>query len=1025
MMKKRLVFALMTLCFLLFALSATAQRTISGKITQSNNNEALPGVSVVVKGTTKGTITDIDGIYSLDIPVGAATLTVSSVGFMTKDVAIGSSSTLDIVLDEDTKNLGEVIVTAFGISKSKKSLSYAAQDVGSDQITRANEQNIVNALQGQIAGAMITSSSGSPGAGASIVLRGINSLDPSSNNQPLIVLDGIIISNATNVSNVLPSSGSNNLGGSAEQISNTNRLADINPNDIANISVLKGPAATVLYGSLAQNGAIVITSKKGVEGKPKVSFSTNYGVSNINKYPEIQTLFREGTQGRIRVNPDNSVSTVKFQDYGPPIGSNPVYNNFRDLFTQGNSLSTNLSLSGGKKGFTYLISGGNTNQTGIMPGTDYVRSNLNLNTSYQAFDWLSLSASMMYSNTANTMVNGGDKSVMSALSYHSNTFDVNDYILPNGGIKSYAGTNIDNPRWLAEFAPFTSKVNRYVGQVSADVKLLDWLSLRYQIGLDQFADVRKRLMPDGTDVGTAVKGYTVNTNIQNRQINSNLILTAKKDITKDLKAQLLLGSSTFDSKFEEIGARGEGLVIPQFYDISNTTNVYSLYDFSQTRLIGAFADLGLDYGGYLFLNASGRNDWTSTLPKANNSFFYPSVGASFVFTEAFKLDEKVFTYGKIRASYAETGKGTDPYLVGSYFESAPRFPFGTTAGFRRSTTIGADDLRPERTKGIELGLEMRFLSNRFGFDLTYYDQNTIDQIFRIPVSNGTGFSQFVANSGQINNKGIELSLNLTPFRAKDFEWNMRLNFTRNRGTVKSVAEGIDRIVAFDGFYIVNQLVPGGRVGDLYALNQMARDSATGQLKIGANGYPVLNTTLAKVGNAMPDFMAALTNTLSFKGLSVSAQIEWKSGGDVYDMGRRNSIRNGNIKFTEIRNQLVVFKGIGTDGQPNTKEVEIDADNFYRSGTLWNGSSDLLLQDASWFRLRNVSLSYTVPAQLLKKTKFSNLSLTLAGNNLWLNTPYVGFDPEALQNGSGSNAFGFAGLTIPSIKSYSIGLNATF
>ncbi len=1024
-MKKRLVFALTTFCMTLFILTtATAQRTISGKITQSNNNDPLPGVSVVVKGTTKGTITDIDGIYSLDVPISSATLTISSVGFTTKDVPIGSTSTLDIVLDEDTKNLGEVIVTAFGISKTKKSLSYSAQDVGSEQLTRANEQNVINALQGQVAGAMITSSSGSPGAGASIVLRGINSLDPSSNNQPLIVLDGIIISNATNVSNVLPSSGTNALGGSAEQVSNTNRLADINPNDIQSMSILKGPAATVLYGSLAQNGAIVITSKKGVEGKPKVSFSTTYGISNINKYPEIQTLYREGTQGRIRVNADNSVSTVKFQDFGGPIGSNPVYNNFRDLFVQGTSLTTNLSLSGGKKGFTYLISGANANQTGIVPSSENIRSNLNVNTSYQAFDWLNLSASMMYSNTANKMVNGGDKSVMSALSYHSNTFDVNDYILPNGGIKSYAGTNIDNPRWLAEFAPFTSKVNRYVGQVAADVKLFDWLSVRYQIGLDQYSDVRKRLMPDGTDVGTVVKGYMVNTNIQNRQINSNLIFTVKKDITNDLKARLLLGNSVFDSKYEEIGARGEGLVIPQFYDISNTTNVFSLYDYSQTRLIGAFADFSLDYKGYLYLNASGRNDWTSTLPKANNSFFYPSVGVSFVFTEALKWDEKVFTYGKVRASYAETGKGTDPYLVGSYFESAPRFPFGTTAGFRRSTIIGADNLRPERTKGTEFGLEMR-LFNRFVFDFTYYDQNTVDQIFRIPVSNGTGFSQFVANSGQINNKGVELSVNFTPIKAKDFNWNIRLNFTRNRGTVKSVAEGVDRIVAGDGFYIVNQLVPGGRVGDLYALYQMARDSSTGQLKIGANGYPVLNSTLSKVGNAMPDFNTALINTLTFKGLSLSAQIEWKKGGDVYDMGRRNSIRNGNIKFTELRNQLVVFKGIGPDGTPNTKEVEIDADNFYRSGTLWNGSSDLLLQDASWWRLRNVTLSYVVPATLLKKTKFTNLSLTLTGNNLWLNTPFAGFDPEAMQNGSGSNAYGFAGLTIPSVKSYSIGLNATF
>jgi TonB-linked SusC/RagA family outer membrane protein len=487
----------MTLFGVLFALSAQAQRTITGKVTNANNDEALPGVSVVISGTTKGAITDIDGIYSLQIPPGAINLSISSVGFTTKEVAIGTGNSLDIALSEDTKNLNEVIVTAFGISRQKKGLSYAAQDVNSEQIARSNEQNVINALQGQVAGALITNSSGAPGAGASIILRGINSLDPNSNNQPLIILDGIIISNATNVSNVVPSAGSN-ASGNAEQFSNSNRLADINPNDIASVSVLKGPAATSLYGSLAQNGAIVITSKKGVEGKPKVSFSTNYGVDNVNKTPPIQMLFREGTQGRIRVNPDNSVSTVKFQDFGGPIGTNPVYNNLRDLFTQGTRLTTNLSVSGGKKGFSYLVSGANSTQTGIVPNTDYTRSTLNLSTSYEANDWLGLSGSITYSNSSNKMVNGGDKSVMSALSYHSNTFDVNDFKLPDGGIKSYAGTNIDNPRWLAEFAPFTSKVDRYVGQMAANVKLFPWLSMRYQIGLDQYTDVRKRVMPDGT-----------------------------------------------------------------------------------------------------------------------------------------------------------------------------------------------------------------------------------------------------------------------------------------------------------------------------------------------------------------------------------------------------------------------------------------------------------------------------------------------------------------------------------------------
>ncbi len=1022
-MKKLQTFALMTLCWVLFAFSAHAQRTITGKVTNQTNGETLPGVSVVAKGTTKGTITDLEGNYSLEVPKEVTVLIFSSVSFLTQEVAIGNVTTLDVILAEDNAQLSEVIVTAFGVSKQKKGLTYAAQDVNADQIGRANEQNVINALQGQVAGALITSSSGAPGAGSSIVLRGLNSLDPSSDNQPLIILDGMIISNATNVGNVLPSLGSNATG-NAEQFSNSNRLSDINPNDIASVSVLKGPAATALYGSLAQNGAIVITTKTGTEGKPKISFSMNHGVDEINKYPAIQTMYREGTQGRIRVNPDNSVSTVKFQDYGPLLGSNPAYNNFRDLFGLGARTTTNLSLSGGKSGFTYLLSGSNFNQTGIVPNTDYKRNTLRLNSAYQAFDWLNLSGSVTYSNSSNQMVNGGDKSVMSALSYHSNTFDANDYKNADGSIKSYAGTNIDNPRWLAEFAPYTSVVNRYTSQIAANATLTNWLSMRYQIGLDQYTDVRKRVMPDGTDVGSQVKGFTIDDNIQSRQLNSNLLLTAKKDINKDLKATLLVGQSVLDNKSEEVGGRGEGLVIPQFYDISNSTNLFSIYDWTQTRLIGVFGELNLDYKGFLFLTASGRNDWTSTLPKANNSFFYPSVGLSFVFSDALKINDKILTYGKIRASYAETGKGTGAYLVGSYFESANRFPFGTTPGFSRSTTIGAENLRPERTKGIELGLEMRFF-NRIGFDLTYFDQNTIDQIFRIPTSNAVGFARLVANSGEINNKGIELSVNITPIKTKDFKWDARINFTQMRGTVKSVAAGVDKVIVYDATYIQNQLVPGGRVGDLYGYT-LLRDSISGQLKIGANGYPTVNSTvLKKVGNALPDFTTALTNTFSYKGLSLGAQLEWRKGGQVYDMGRRNSIRNGNIKLTELRHELVVFKGVLADGTPNTKEVEVDADNFYRSGALYNVTADMLLQDASWVRLRNVSLSYNLPANMLKSTRLSTLSISFTGNNIWLNTPYVGYDPEALQMGSGGNAFGFAGLTIPSVRSYSIGLNATF
>ncbi|NJN35626.1 MAG: TonB-dependent receptor [Saprospiraceae bacterium] len=613
---------------------------------------------------------------------------------------------------------------------------------------------------------------------------------------------------------------------------------------------------------------------------------------------------------------------------------------------------------------------------------------------------------------------------MSALSYHSNTYDVNDYILPNGGIKSYAGTIIDNPRWLAEFAPALNNVERYVGSASIDVTPTDWLSIRYQLGLDQYNDGRKRYMPTGTDVGSQVNGFTINQEIKSKFINSNLLVTLKKNLTPDLEATLLMGHTVFDTKSEDFFVRGEGLVIPQFYDISNATNFFSFYDFSQSRTEGLFANVDLSYKRFLNFSASFRRDVTSTLIKPNNSFYYPSVSLGVILNEAFKLPRFV-SFAKIRASYAETGKGTSPYLTGGYFGSAANFPFGTTPGFRRSSVIGSPDLRPERTKGVELGLDFQFFDNRFGFEFTYFDQSTIDQIFSIPVSNATGYSRFVANSGEINNKGVELIVNATPIKTKDFRWNAMINFTQTRGKVVSVAEGIDRVLIYDPGFIVSQAVPGGNVGDLFGF-PYRRDSASNQLLIGTDGYPIVDlTSLKKVGNAFPDFIAAMTNTITFKGFSLAGQFEWKSGGDVYDMSMRNSFRNGVLKGTERRHELVVFKGVKADGTQNTTPVEVDGGAFYRSEGRYASAADVLLQDASWLRLRSISLGYTLPADLLRKSPFSTATITFSGNNVWLNTPYRGADPEASQNGSGSNAFGFAGLTIPAVRSYSVALNFSF
>lgn len=1023
-------------CSLAFS-AAWGQRSITGRVTNAADGTALPGVSIAVEGTTVGTISDDQGNFALTNVPNNATLVFSMLGFATQRQVLGASNQLDIALAEDALTLDEVTITgAFGIKREARGLTYSAQKVTATEILAANDQNILGALQGKVAGALINTASGAPGAGVNIVLRGINSLDPAGDNQPLIVVDGVIQSNATNVGNVLPSAGSNAFT-AGEQFSNTNRLADINPNDIADISVLKGPAATALYGSLAQNGAIVISTKRGQEGKATIQFSSSYGVDELNKSPDVQTTYREGISGRIRINANNTVNPTKFQDFGPPIGNNPVFNNQRDFFTTGSRFKNDLSITGGAKGFSYLLSGSAFNQEGIVPGTGFDRYTGRLNAGYTVNKWLELSGGVAYTNSATTSANGGDKSIMSALSYHSNTYDVNDYINPNGSIRSYAGTIIDNPRWLAEFAPYRSKVDRYSSQVAADAKVTKWLSLRYQIGLDQYTDVRKYNMPNGTDVGSQVGGFTTNENFASRVLTSNLLATIQTNLGSKAKLRFLAGNNVIDNRFENAGSRGEGLVIPGFYDITNTRNIFPFYDFAQSRLVGVFGDLNLDYQGFAYLSASGRNDWTSTLPEGNNSFFYPSVGAGFVFSEIPNLTLPGFlSYGKIRASYAETGKGTSPYRVGSYFETAPRFPYGPPRnpadatsrdpipGFRQRTSVGVPNLRPERTQGFEVGLELMFFKRRVGLDLTYFDQKTIDQIFPVPVSNATGFSSVVTNAGTIRNKGVELTLNLTPIQTKNFSWDLKINFARLRGTVESVDTSVGTVTVFDGAWIASRMVEGGRVGDLYGYR--FRYANDGQLLIGTDGYPIVDLSgFQLAGNALPDFTSALINTFNWKGLSLNFQLEWRQGGDVYDMGLRNSIRNGIVQETERRHELVVFKGVKADGTPNTTPVEIDGDNFYRSTGRYNGASEVLLQDASWVRLRVVSLAYQLPRKLFMGSPIAGLSINLTGNNLFLNTPYKGYDPESLQNGAGSNAFGFSGLTIPAVRSFNFGLNATF
>jgi TonB-linked SusC/RagA family outer membrane protein len=1051
------------LAVLLLAGTAWAQtRTITGTVTDKETGGKLAGVRIVAKGTRSGGVTDGRGNFKIDVPETSETLVFTYVGYAKKEVAIAGQSVINAVLDVDARSLDDVVVTAFGVKQEKKALGYAVQEVSGAEILGTNQPNVVAGLQGRVAGVTITNSGGAVGGGSQIIIRGISSLSPGGDNQPLFVVDGIPISNATQTGNVQPSTGSNAIAGSNEQFAFTNRAADINPDDIESINVLKGPAATALYGLRAANGVVIITTKRGISGKTLITFSSDVTIDQVGKTPTVQTRWGQGSNGA-----DTSDRRTNFQSYGLPRSLNPndpFFDNFRNFFQTGTRFDQRLTVSGGTENTRFFTSVSRMDQRGIVPGTDFTRTTVGLRGSANLDEKFSVSASVNYSNSGGSRPNNGDRSIFSALNFWIPTYDVNDAAIaappigqrttdPYQPIRTVDGriTNIvyndgviDSPLFFALRSQLRDNVNRVFGDVKFDYQPFSWLKATYQFTLDYYNDSRRRVAPPEVGPAQTVNGFIVEESLNRREINSQLFITASQDFGDDLSASLTLGNAITDIENYGTSSRGETFSLNDFYDLSNTTNRFNSRIYSLQRLVGFFADARLTYKNMLFLSLTGRNDLSSTLPSQNRSFFYPSASLSFAFSELTKNDENFnwLTFGKLRASWAEVGKdGIGPYRIGEYYTSAGGFPIGNVNGFRLATAAGSNSLRPERKTGIEFGLEAKLFDNRFGFDVTYFTEETRDQIVDLPVSNTTGFATFLINGGTIRNTGVEVLINATPVLTNEFSWDMTLNWSRVRGSIVSINEGINEILYLDGIgYIISKAVrPGGSdlsnpnpaVGDLYGYDFVR--NANGQVVISPDGFPTVDfSRQVKVGNAIPDWQAGLTNTFSWNGLSLSFLLEWRQGGQVMDLAEPNRFRNGVSGWTDVRYRNTVFNGVDAQGNANTtpalwQGVGINTTNFlFRNFNRTINAYQFNLQDASWFRLRNISLSYNLPKSLFGEGSFvKGLRVTLTGNNLWLSTPFRGFDPDGLANGSGANTPGFVGRNTPLTRSYAFGIALTF
>jgi TonB-linked SusC/RagA family outer membrane protein len=1025
------------------------ETTISGTVTDGDDQAPLPGVSILVKGTQVGTVTDATGKYSVTAPENSPILVFSFIGYKTTEVEAGGRTVIDLVLARDVTQLEEVVVTSFGIEQEKRSLGFSAQSIKGDELIKMRQPNIVSAMQGQVAGVQITNSGGGPGMSSRIIVRGITSLDPSVSNQPLFVVDGIPIDNSTfEVASGVLENTPRGL---------SNRALDINPNDIESLNVLKGAAATALYGVRAANGAIVITTKKGKAGRVQITASSTIGFDRINKYPSFQDKYGQGSNGLY--DPDDI-----FPAWGAPIEvANLIdpeyryYDNVKNAMQTGKTFDNYLSISGGNETSTFYASLSNTDQEGVIPFSTWNRTVAKVSGTIKFSDKLSTSVSVNYTNSGGNRV--PHDRFMENLMYFPVTRDVRNFEDAEG-FQNYVGLS-DNPLYSAKYWTYEDDVDRILGNVFLNYKPAPWVSLNYRLGTDFYSDFREEIAPGPRGVTDEfpidATGYIEHTRITSRILNSNFYAEFNKKISDRLNATLRLGHEVFEEERNSLVNTGKEFDIPQFFQFSNTRQLSTFQYLRERRLVGVYGDLLLNYGDYLYLNITGRNDWTSTLPAGNNSFFYPSFNLSFVFSEIFDLPA-AFTFGKVRASYGEVGKDTEPYLTSTVYEKGLGFPIDGVLAYSRSKVKGNEGLKPERTQTIDLGAELRFLENRVGLEFTWYKSNSKDQIFQVPISETTGYGLLVENVGEIENQGIELILTGTPVRSTNLQWDVLLNFSRNRNRVIDIAEGLDEFpiaeqFGYSGSTVTMKLKEGDAYGNLYGTSfqrYYPQDQTPTNLKyldhdrqlvIGANGFPVRNTNQLVLGNAQPKWFGGIRNTFTYKGITLSFLIDARWGIDQYDQFHNFLSAFGKLDYSENRNEMVVFDGVLSDGTPNSKEVYLGqaigpdgvdyGQGFYR--VYFRTTSENFVKDASFVKLRNVSLGYSLPKTWLERTPFQAVTLSATVNNIILWTPWITFDPESFSGGAGGvpasggaggNASGFSGLTYPSTMSTLFSLHLT-
>lgn len=1071
------ILTLLLICLLVGVDFAVAQSAkVTGVVTSGDDGEPIVGASVLVVGTSIGTITDIDGRFTMtSIPKDAKELKVSYIGMTTQVVAI-KGGVVNVVLRGDTEVLDEVVVTAMGITREKKALGYAIQEVSSKDITKGGQLDVASSLSGKIAGVQVTKAGGAVGASQRIVVRGNSSFG---NNQPLIVVDGVPLDNSQSYSDAR--SGNLDLGSG---------INDINPDDIESISVLKGGSAA-LYGMRAGNGVVLITTKSGKKKDRGVvvNYDMDFTVDRVSNLPGLQNKYGQGYKGSeyyYNYYVANKGYTGSYQDYavggagygfsyvdgmgngvndnddeswGPRLDSGlliPQYNspivngvrqatpwasnknNIKDFFETGLSQNHSLSLTSAGEKSTVRASLGYRDQTGTVPNTGLRKVSAQLSATYAFNKYLDFDLSMNYSNSSsdNLIATGytAGNPMQSILQWFGRQVDMKD-------LKAKYNTKDENGRpynWNQAFHvnPYYNVYNnpniydrdRLFGKSSIFIKPTDFLKIEGRLGYDTYTNkVDSHILYDTDNPNSWFREMRE----QNREVNADAIVYYNDRFGK-LSVDVLAGANYRDVQYNYSaqGAGSEGLTIPGLYTMSNVKGTpYTNMDHSHIRSNSVYANASLGWASQVFVDMSVRQDWSSTI---SESFFYPSVSMSWIPTETFKsLQSDVLSFLKIRGGLAKIGNATDAYKTGSYF-SAADYTINGESQFYHPTTAPYNNLKPEKVLTKEIGLEAAFLKNRIRFDVALYQKETSDQIMTIEVPRSTGYSYSLINAGKIKNKGIEVQLSGDVIKTKDFQWTASVNWAKDKSTIEELASGLDTYTIGSSWSTYLYAVKGESWGSLYGAG-FTYDNE-GRAVVGANGLPKL-TANQKIGDVTPDWVGGFRNEFSYKDFSFGFLLDFRKGGDFFSVTQMFGAYTGILGFTadgDIREKGVVvgqdvlknMTFVNEDGTPNATRVS--AQSFYYS---YYSNKQLDVCDGSFIKLREVHLTYKVPANVLKKTKFiKGASVSLIGNNvanLWLSSRnQAKIDPESSTSVRNSGV-GYESNSVPPTRSIGFKLGLTF